>query len=237
MANQSAKDDPLAFHREHQRHEYENDYNRIRQTYALKFKGQPEVVIDYAARIAVAEKFREGRKNAYDSLTGLYGKVEFTKRVMTSMDFVGRRSGVLDVIFLDVDNFKLVNDKLGHAKGDEVLRKVAQILNSCIRPYDTASRLSGDEFALLFFNGEQDFVTSFFQRVENMREEMAKTDAGMRLISFSMGSAKYDGKEPIDEKELLHRADTAMYNAKMKKGTQLVHWKKGMTQPVKTKKR
>ena len=85
----------------------------------------------------------------HDSLTGLANRQQFQERVQAALLDPRRRSSGLAVLFLDLDDFKTVNDSLGHSAGDELLVQVAQRLQSCLRAHDLPARIGGDEFAVL----------------------------------------------------------------------------------------
>ena len=97
----------------------------------------------------------------HDSLTGLANKALFADRLNQAVARMERTRRPIAVMFLDLDNFKTVNDSLGHSTGDELLRAVADVLLGCIRQADTAARLGGDEFAVLieYIDGHSDIVT------------------------------------------------------------------------------
>ena len=123
----------------------------------------------------------------------------------------GGPSGVL--IICDLDGFKLVNDRLGHAFGDEVLRQVGALLLRGVRKMDVAARLGGDEFALLLIGADlpaaQRRIACFARRIA----ELAPKLDGLALpLSASFGLALFDGSE--DEDSVLHRADRSMYAEK-----------------------
>jgi GGDEF domain-containing protein len=96
----------------------------------------------------------------HDSLTGLANKALFTDRLNLAVARMERTRKPIAVMFLDLDNFKTVNDSLGHSVGDELLGVVAEVLLGCIRSTDTAARLGGDEFAVLidYLEGHSDIV-------------------------------------------------------------------------------
>ena len=153
----------------------------------------------------------------HDTLTGLPNRALFRNRVEHAL--LGRRRDRLPVavLFLDIDDFKLVNDTLGHAAGDAVLREVGRRLEDRMRPVDTAARLGGDEFAVLVRDPESEL-----QCVEIATRLMAaiKTpivvDGSDFTLGVSVGIAFSDqhmiGSRDADE--LLRNADAAMYLAK-----------------------
>jgi diguanylate cyclase (GGDEF)-like protein len=126
-----------------------------------------------------------------------------------------RREGKFAVLFMDLDNFKVINDSLGHEAGDQLLVKVAERVTSCLRPADTAARLGGDEFTILLEDiaGVSE-VTQVAKRIlEAMR--IPFTSEGQKLhLTTSLGVAlSGSSKDPGD---LLRTADLAMYSAKAK---------------------
>jgi diguanylate cyclase (GGDEF)-like protein/PAS domain S-box-containing protein len=149
----------------------------------------------------------------HDSLTNLANRSLFRQRVEQALARAARRDHVA-VMFLDLDNFKSVNDSLGHARGDELLTIVANRLLNATRGSDTVARLGGDEFGILLSNvrdHEQTRVVA--ERIMNaMREPISlhddKTVAGVS-IGIAWAQSDDDGAE-----ELLRNADVAMYTAK-----------------------
>jgi len=103
----------------------------------------------------IAWRFVE-QQSLHDPLTGLPNRALFADRLNHAMATAARSGKPLAVMYLDVDDFKKINDTLGHAAGDELLRSIAKRLRSCLRAMDTPSRLGGDEFAVLLENGRAD---------------------------------------------------------------------------------
>jgi len=153
----------------------------------------------------------------HDTLTGLPNRALFRNRVEHAL--VSQRRGKLPVavLFLDIDDFKNINDSLGHAAGDEVLREVGRRLQDRMRPIDTAARLGGDEFAIMINEAESELQSiEIAQRVmETLSETLRLEDRDITLAS-SVGIAFSDQTmiSGRDAEELLRNADAAMYMAK-----------------------
>ena len=148
----------------------------------------------------------------HDPLTGLANRALFYDRVSHALELGQREGRTVTVLFLDLDGFKQINDTMGHAEGDHLLRMVANRLRACARATDTVARLGGDEFAVLV---EDTAVARSTERlIERIREQMAfpYTLATREVrISASVGSASTIGG---DVDEVLRHADVAMYAAK-----------------------
>jgi diguanylate cyclase (GGDEF)-like protein len=144
----------------------------------------------------------------HDALTGLPNRVLFTERVDQAM----RAGGDQAVLFIDLDDFKWVNDSLGHAAGDELLVVVARRLQASVREGDLAARLGGDEFAVLVQEGGIEVGRMVAARIIAALGQPMQV-AGMQLmVQASVGIAAVS--EWRDTAELLRNADVAMYDAK-----------------------
>jgi diguanylate cyclase (GGDEF)-like protein/PAS domain S-box-containing protein len=149
----------------------------------------------------------------HDALTGLANRPLFEDRLSHALALAGRRGRPFAVLFLDLDDFKTINDSLGHARGDELLRAAASRISGVMRPSDTAARLGGDEFALLIevIESEHD-ATQIARRVLDALE-LPFSVAGLELrITASVGVALWAPGKGVEE--LLRNADMAMYAAK-----------------------
>jgi diguanylate cyclase (GGDEF)-like protein/PAS domain S-box-containing protein len=149
----------------------------------------------------------------HDSLTGLANKALFQDRLEHALARIGLTGSHLAVLFIDLDDFKTVNDSLGHSEGDQLLKRVAACLSNCLRPLDTAARLGGDEFAILIEDvSSREDVTTLAQRIlDSLRLAVQR---GTRS-SASAGSIGIAFDEPgITSEQLLRNADIAMYKAK-----------------------
>jgi diguanylate cyclase (GGDEF)-like protein len=154
---------------------------------------------------------RELRHHAlHDSLTGLANRVLFVERLKHAL--TRRSEAPLAVLFIDLDDFKSVNDTHGHAAGDQVLVRAATRLQRCLRPHDTAARLGGDEFGVLLEDvvdeAEAEHVADRIARA--LRDEGSNGHSGTR-VSVGIAMAK---PGVATSEELLRNADLAMYAAK-----------------------
>src|SRR5215212_8048599 len=151
------------------------------------------------------------RKALYDSLTQLANRSLFHNRLEHALH--SRRPGVC-VLLLDIDEFKAVNDRLGHHAGDELLRAVADRLRGCLREGDTAARLGGDEFALLLdrAGGEADAIAVAKRLLHDFESRIEAGGERVRVhvsIGIAVGSPGKDGPD-----EMMRKADVALYEAK-----------------------
>lgn len=150
----------------------------------------------------------------YDQLTGLPNRRLFLDRIDRSCREAKRSGQCVAAMFIDVDRFKQVNDNLGHAAGDHLLRAVAERLRICARDSDTVARLGGDEFGIVMdgVRAAQNAQDLAVRIVESMREPIIVMDREL-FITVSIGIALY----PTDDTEvpgLLTKADVAMYDVK-----------------------
>ncbi|MDY6995790.1 MAG: bifunctional diguanylate cyclase/phosphodiesterase [Actinomycetota bacterium] len=156
-----------------------------------------------------------------DPLTGLANRTLFSDRLAHAMTLRARDNRSVSVISLDLDDFKLVNDTLGHPAADRLLVDAGQRIAECIRPGDTAARIGGDEFALLV-EGQSDDSTLIAQRVLDAFAQPFRIDNNDMLIHPSIGLATAVPAEPdLEPETLIKRADIAMYAAKRSRSTQV----------------
>ncbi len=160
---------------------------------------------------------------SHDSLTKLANRSLFTERVEAAIDRLAQNDRFVAVLFLDLDDFKTVNDSLGHAAGDELLVHVAARLEGSCRPEDVVARLGGDEFAVL---------------LEDLHQPSDGTDVAERILRGLLAPFAIEGKDLTvrtsigvafgghgeEASQLLRNADAAMYSAKVnRKGTYRVY--------------
>ena len=149
----------------------------------------------------------------HDPLTGLANRALFRDRVSHGLALARRDGRLLSVLFLDLDDFKKVNDSLGHHEGDRLLVAAAERFETCARNADTVARLGGDEFAILIENvAETDGPQGLAQRLTAVMLKPFLLSGTEVQINASIGIATSSGGEDADD--LLRNADVAMYTAK-----------------------
>lgn len=159
----------------------------------------------------------------HDSLTGLANRVLFLDRVGHALSRGERSGAVTGVLFIDLDDFKVVNDTQGHAVGDELLVAVSLRVSTALRSSDTAARLGGDEFAVLVEDVlRPDDVDAIAEGVLSVFAEPFKLSAGSVRVTASIGVATTE--DSVDAAELLTHADLALYSAKAAGRRQSCHY-------------
>lgn len=164
--------------------------------------------------LLVIRDLTKHKRADYDVLTGLVNRALFYERVIQALSQANRYGHTLAVLFLDLDDFKPVNDSFGHDVGDELLRQVAQRISSCVRQEDTVARIGGDEFTVLLNKIDQQKDAALIAK--NILTALRSTfyvDDHELTISVSIGISLFphDGS---DAEELVKKADQAMYLAK-----------------------
>lgn len=157
-----------------------------------------------------------------DELTGLPNRRALIQRMEDEVARVQRYGSPLVLAIIDLDAFKPVNDRYGHAVGDQVLRDFSQRVLSIFRHHDTVARYGGEEFAVLLPSTDLDGALCALQKVQKRAAEVASTiDDGQNIPmpTFSAGVALYNAGESPDE--LVKRADMAMYRAKRSGGNRI----------------
>ena len=163
---------------------------------------------------ALQEQHDQLERQAFtDSLTGIPNRALFEDRARHALDRTLRTSERVAVLMIDLDDFKLVNDGLGHASGDELIAAAAQRISEATRPSDTVARLGGDEFAVLLesVRGLDDALTAA-ERIRGLFAAPFDLNGAEVVVSTSIGIAM--AQDSIDAEELLRRADLAMYRVK-----------------------
>lgn len=162
---------------------------------------------------------RERERASYDWLTGLLNARTFTDRLEQELERTRRYGGSLSLLYLDLDNFKQVNDTFGHLAGDEVLRRVANAIATTVRQPDIAGRLGGDEFVVLMPSTEADVAGPAAERLAVAVADALQPTSG---VAASIGVVSC-GTLPKTATTLISRADHAMYDAKRQGGARVKH--------------
>jgi diguanylate cyclase (GGDEF)-like protein len=150
----------------------------------------------------------------HDALTGLANRNLLADRLNHAITQAARQEGKLAVLFLDLVDFKDVNDAYGHDVGDGVLKRVAERLRACVRAGDTIARLGGDEFILVLENiTSQEDVDHIVEKIRTGFEQPFDVNSHSIILGISIGSAIYP-QDGTDMDALIRHADSAMYHDK-----------------------
>jgi two-component system, cell cycle response regulator len=191
------------------------------QDYLIKGQGDA-ALLRRAIRHAIERKRVERELSQlakFDPLTGLPNRVLFRDRLAQAVRRIDRRDHVVALIFIDLDGFKAVNDRYGHAIGDRLLVAVAGRLRRVVRRTDTVARLGGDEFTIILegLRHADDAARVAEQALLSLREAFEIGGAVIEL-GASLGVAIASHASDVPD-ALTHRADAAMYRAKARGGT------------------
>jgi diguanylate cyclase (GGDEF)-like protein len=162
----------------------------------------------------------------HDLLTNLPNRGLLLDRVEHALEMSRRRSTRIALLFVDLDGFKPVNDRFGHAAGDAVLVDVAERLSSCVRQSDTVARLGGDEFGLLLEDVNPAEVSTACERILAALSRGAQVAGHHLSLSASIGVAFGDSSETAES--MLRNADLAMYEAKSRGKNQYVEYERAI---------
>ncbi|MBO9609485.1 MAG: diguanylate cyclase [Paenibacillaceae bacterium] len=213
---------------------------RSRQSVSLEFRGNPEEnqhrwydanIIpvpdehgEIALVVATAKDITERKRNEldlshrafHDALTGLPNRVLFQEHLAQALAHVRRSRQMLAVLYLDIDDFKLINDSMGHHAGDTYLRIMAERIRGCLRQSDSFARMGGDEFTILLSTVDSlESVVLVVKRIFQALQVPWKFENQEFVSTISMGISLY----PInsdDAATLLKQSDIALYQVKQK---------------------
>jgi len=183
----------------------------------IKLKVNKERIILLAIEdITERKKYEEKIQQMafHDSLTGLPNRKLFSDRLGIVLAQAKRNKKKVGIVMLDLDNFKDVNDTLGHDVGDILLKAVAERLSGTLRKSDTVARFGGDEFVLIF--PDMEVIEEAIQVAQKIIDRFHKPfliDTHQLVVTTSIGIAVYPN-DGMDEKILMKNADIAMYQAK-----------------------
>lgn len=194
-----------------------SQFGSAKLSHRIPIAGDDELARVGLAFNAMADKLHQSRSELHDQalhdpLTGLANRTLFMERMAQAIARSDRKGTDFSVLYLDLDNFKAVNDTLGHEVGDTLLAAVSERLKESLRLEDTPARLGGDEFAVLLEEADLGGAIETAKRLTDTFGGTWATAASEVPITFSIGVAVREGREGLDH--LLRRADAAMYAAK-----------------------
>jgi diguanylate cyclase (GGDEF)-like protein/PAS domain S-box-containing protein len=150
----------------------------------------------------------------YDLLTGLPNRVLLLDRLAAALEISRRRNNGTAVLFVDLDQFKIINDSLGHSVGDLILQQAAERLKHCVRDADTVARIGGDEFLIVLPSVKsRDEVTAVADRILNSVAEEFRIKGRSLRVTCSIGISMFP-EHGEDAETLIKNADAAMFSAK-----------------------
>ncbi|WP_157803914.1 GGDEF domain-containing protein [Acidovorax sp. 69] len=166
------------------------------------------------ALLQASVTLRKSQYNAHhDSLTGLPNRTLFHHSIVQNLALCDRNRQELCILFIDLDGFKAVNDALGHAAGDQLLREVSQRIAKACRASDICARLGGDEFAVALIHSDLEHSRMFANQLVERVSQPYLIGGNQAEVSASIGVSHFPSTA-TDVDTLLHKADHAMYRAK-----------------------
>ncbi len=168
----------------------------------------------------------------HDPLTDLANRALFLDRLEHALERTRRQEQIVGLLYLDIDNFKLINDNLGHEIGDQLLVAVSTRLGEAVRNVDTVARLGGDEFTILLedLNGLGDAIQAADRIAKLLAKPFALPTTEVQ-ISASIGIA-HSGARKVSSVDLMRAADMALYRAKNMGKARYAVFERGMTAPI-----
>jgi diguanylate cyclase (GGDEF)-like protein len=175
-------------------------------------------VATHIAGIAIERKLAEDRIQfmaTHDALTGLPNRTLLNDRLSQAVLYAQRYDRWVTVLFVDLDNFKFINDSLGHNAGDELLKTIAKRMVNCVRATDTVVRIGGDEFVVVVFDQPKDVdvISETVLKIQSAIAEPVRLEGHDLRVTSSIGVANYPDNG-VDANTLLANADAALYRAK-----------------------
>jgi diguanylate cyclase (GGDEF)-like protein/PAS domain S-box-containing protein len=170
------------------------------------------IVRDITEHKQMAEKLKS--LSLYDDLTGLYNRRGFLPLAEKSLSLANRQKKDLLMIYLDLNDLKVINDTWGHLEGDQALMDTAEILKKTYRVVDIIARMSGDEFAVMLVGAAKNDIGTVTGRLQNNIEAHNAANIRNYTLSICCGVSYYDTENPCSLDEFISRADHMMYEQK-----------------------
>ena len=183
-----------------------------------KYQGAIVIYQDISKRKEMEEKIEKLAR--IDTLTGCYNRRYGLELLYRHMKLSQRNKSPLLLAFLDIDNFKTINDTFGHEEGDQVLKEVVELFKSSLREVDIICRMGGDEFLLAFPDSSLQEVPLIRERLQKKLIQLNKHVDRDYTISLSIGFSEYLADKPKNSDDLISIADQRMYEEKIRKKKQ-----------------
>lgn len=179
-----------------------------------KLTGASAMFHDVSSHITLINKIKDLERTAsFDSLTQLPNRRLFEKNLISRFEEMQRNRKPFGVVFIDIDNFKIINDSYGHNVGDLVLKMVAKKLSDTLRPYDIVGRWGGEEFVALVPYVSKEQLHAISSRMRSMIDRMSVfTGESVLKVTISLGATLATIDDTIDS--IIKRADKLMYVSK-----------------------
>jgi diguanylate cyclase (GGDEF)-like protein/PAS domain S-box-containing protein len=175
--------------------------------------GAVEVFSDNSTHLQMTEQLAQMERLALlDSLTGLGNRRYLESIIHSRLAELSRNNWPFGILFIDIDNFKSVNDRYGHDVGDQVLKMVGRTLDGSSRYFDVVGRWGGEEFVAVIVNAEEKELTEIGGRMRAMVEHSMLNAPDYLFVTVSIGGARATGEDTIES--LLRKADEKLYQAK-----------------------
>jgi diguanylate cyclase (GGDEF)-like protein/PAS domain S-box-containing protein len=175
--------------------------------------GAVEIFSDNTAQIRMAERLAQMEQLALlDQLTGLPNRRYLESHISSSLGELRRNGWIFGLFFMDIDDFKPINDRFGHEVGDRVLRMVAGTLDHNTRSFDVVGRWGGDEFIAVIHNADEKGLNEIGERFRMLVERSVLTEINSLRVTLSIGGAQADAVDSVES--ALNRADVNLYRAK-----------------------
>ena len=175
-----------------------------------------KILLEAARAVSMRSRFLDRLRSfaLTDDLTGLYNRRGFLILGLQNLKLASRTGYSLLLFFVDIDQFKRVNDSLGHLEGDAFLICCAEVLKSTFRDSDIIARIGGDEFVILAQERAENSSEAIFHRLESALQLLNEKVDSPHKLSLSVGVARFDPQNPVSLGELLSLADREMFERK-----------------------